>query len=80
MSKLSYDYLKNEKAKLLFLLFSFNEVGHLVRIDHLVRCVIGQGFLQSVTTLKAARDEVDQLSKDLKDVNLVLNIDDRKVK
>jgi len=68
--KLSYDHLKNDELKCLFLQCA--RMGNDALIMDLVKFCIGSGLLQGVHTIKEARNRVNVLIEGLKDSSLLV--------
>ncbi|KAG4922374.1 hypothetical protein JHK86_051187 [Glycine max] len=67
--KLSYDHLKNEQLKHIFLLCA--RMGNDALIMNLVKLCIGLGLLQGVHTIREARNKVNMLIEELKESTLL---------
>ncbi|KAL5166960.1 putative disease resistance protein [Glycine soja] len=67
--KLSYDHLKNEQLKHIFLLCA--RMGNDALIMNLVMLCIGLGLLQGVHTIREARNKVNILIEELKESTLL---------
>ncbi|KAG4937118.1 hypothetical protein JHK85_052037 [Glycine max] len=67
--KLSYDHLKNEQLKHIFLLCA--RMGNDALIMNLVKFCIGLGLLQGVHTIREARNKVNILIEELKESTLL---------
>ncbi|XP_054781979.1 probable disease resistance protein At4g27220 [Prosopis cineraria] len=70
-TKLSYDQLKSEELRSIFLLCAY--IGEAPSIMDLVKYSIGLGIYHGVNTIKEARDRTTTLINKLKDSSLLLN-------
>lgn len=78
--KLSYDYLKGENNKLVFLLCSLFPEDYSIHLENLVRYGIGLGLFEDADTIVDARNELHLLVNNLKDCCLLLDAGDQFVK
>jgi len=67
--KLSYDHLKNEQLKCIFLHCA--RMGNDALVMDLVKFCIGSGLIQGVHTMREVRNKVNMLIEELKESNLV---------
>ncbi|OMO58221.1 Disease resistance protein [Corchorus olitorius] len=70
--KLSYDFLKLEKTKIIFLLCSLYPEDHLILIEQLVRHAWGLELFKGRNSIQEARDAVYTAVDDLKACSLLL--------
>ncbi|KAK9218357.1 hypothetical protein WN943_006994 [Citrus x changshan-huyou] len=56
--KLSYDFLRSEEAKSLFLLCGLFSEGHAIPVPYLLRYGMGMGYFKEVYTVEEARSRV----------------------
>ncbi|XP_044484324.1 uncharacterized protein LOC123210160 isoform X2 [Mangifera indica] len=66
MTKLSYEFLKNEEAKSLFLLCALHNAGDSVFIDDLLKYSMGWNLFEVVYTLEEGRNRLHRLIDHLK--------------
>ncbi|KAH9802683.1 putative disease resistance protein [Citrus sinensis] len=78
--KLSYDYLKGENTKLVFLLCSLFPEDFKIEVEDLVRYGIGLGLFEDADTIEDARNELQLLVNNLKDCCLLLDAGEQCVK
>lgn len=78
--KLSYDYLKGENTKLVFLLCSLFPEDFKIEVEDLVRYGIGLGLFEDADTIEDARNELHMLVNNLKDCSLLLDAGEQFVK
>ncbi|KAJ6752334.1 hypothetical protein OIU85_002736 [Salix viminalis] len=71
--KLSYDYLKNEKTKLCFLLCCLFPEGYDISNEYLTRYAVGYEIYQDMESIEDARKEVLVAIKTLKDCCMLLS-------
>ncbi|XP_042494306.1 disease resistance protein At4g27190-like [Macadamia integrifolia] len=71
--KLSYDYLKSEEERKLFLLCSLFPEDYDISIELLVEYGIGEGLFQHVDTMEEARDRALMIVDNLKSSCLLLD-------
>ncbi|XP_020272805.1 disease resistance protein At4g27190-like [Asparagus officinalis] len=63
--ELSYNYIKNEEMKLLFLFCCLFREDYEITEDELTRYVVGEGFLKDVYSLDEARGKIHLIVHDL---------------
>ncbi|KAH9687002.1 Disease resistance protein [Citrus sinensis] len=73
--KLSYDFLRSEEAKSLFLLCGLFSEGHAIPVPYLLRYGMGMGYFKEVYTVEEARSRVHTLIGKLKSLCLLLDGD-----
>uniref|UniRef100_A0A2N9I462 NB-ARC domain-containing protein n=1 Tax=Fagus sylvatica TaxID=28930 RepID=A0A2N9I462_FAGSY len=73
--RMSYDFLKDPKAKALFLICCLFPEDHNIRKEVLARYGMGLGLFQNVETLEQARGDADTFIKNLIDSGLLLKSD-----
>ncbi|GAY62539.1 hypothetical protein CUMW_218590 [Citrus unshiu] len=73
--KLSYDFLRSEEAKSLFLLCGLLSEGQAIPVPYLLRYGMGMGYFKDVYTLEEARHRVHTLIGKLKSSCLLLDGD-----
>ncbi|XP_044486364.1 probable disease resistance protein At4g27220 [Mangifera indica] len=73
MTELSYEFLKNEEAKSLFLLCALYNAGDSVFIDDLLRYSMGWNLFEDVYTLEEGRNRLHRLIDHLKASSLLLD-------
>ncbi|XP_044486366.1 uncharacterized protein LOC123211639 [Mangifera indica] len=73
MTKMSYEFLKNEEAKSLFLLFALYNAGDSVFIDDLLKYSMGWNLFEDVYTLEEGRNRLHRLIDHLKASSLLLD-------
>ncbi|KAL5802858.1 hypothetical protein ACOSQ4_031163 [Xanthoceras sorbifolium] len=78
--KLSYDYLKNEKTKLCFLLCALFPEDHEIKMEKLVRYGMGLGLYQYTDSIEEARTELRVMINNLKASSLLLDANEGCVK
>ncbi|XP_031254516.1 disease resistance protein At4g27190-like [Pistacia vera] len=78
--ELSYNFLKNEEAKTLFLLCALKDAGNNMFIDDLLKYTVGWSLFRDVYTLEEGRNRLHRLIDHLKASCLLLDDDDDAVK
>jgi disease resistance protein RPS2 len=73
--RMSYDFLKDPKAKALFLICCLFPEDHNISKEVLARYGMGLGLFQNVETLEQARGDADTFIKNLIDSGLLLKSD-----
>ncbi|WVZ17279.1 hypothetical protein V8G54_010261 [Vigna mungo] len=68
-NKIKYDLPKNKELKFIFLLCA--QMGHLPLVNDLVKYCFGLGILEGVSSLSAAREKINEVIQELKNLSLV---------